>query len=96
MIYAINIVTVTKSTDLYDAVAVNKFPILVTCDSRDELYDILKEEQIKIFCQNTIKTKNLYDHSKFYIREFDVEADTTPESFIEDVSKYIQLNYGRD
>ena len=94
MIYAINIVTVTKSTDIYDAVAVNKFPILIACNSRDELYGILGGDQVKNFCQQMIKTQNLYDHSKFYIRELDDENDNTPESFIEDVSKYILLNYG--
>ena len=93
MIYTINIVTVTKSTDLYDAVAVNKFPMLIQCDP-DEFESILQQDSMVEFCKANIKSKNLYDHAKFYVRMIDDENDSTPEENILDVNKYIKINYG--
>lgn len=92
MIYALNIVTVTKSTDIYDAVAVNKYPLIIVCE-QNELDTFLKSEEMVTFCKSYIKSKNLYDHSKFYIRAIDDEHDTAVESIIKNVSDFIEINY---
>ena len=92
MIYTINIVTITKSTDLYDAVALNKFPLLIVCGG-DEFEQFLSSNEMLEFCKQYIKTKNLYDHAKFYIRTIDNENDDTVDSIVKTVSDYIQINY---
>jgi hypothetical protein len=92
MIYALNIVTVTKSTDVYDAVAVNKYPLLITCE-KEEFEQFLKSERMVEFCKQYIKSKNLYDHSKFYVRAIDDEQDITVENIILNVSDYIEIKY---
>jgi hypothetical protein len=50
MIYTINIVTITKSTDLYDAVALNKFPLLIVCEG-DEFEQFLSSNEMLEFCK---------------------------------------------
>ena len=50
MIYTINIVTITKSTDLYDAVALNKFPLLIVCGD-DEFEQFLSSNEMLEFCK---------------------------------------------
>jgi hypothetical protein len=66
--YAINLVTSTKSTDIYDKVAVNKFPIIVRCKTESELKDILNTEQSNEFVKNMIRTQKLFDESQWRIR----------------------------
>ena len=39
MIFAVNLTVDTKTTDLYDKVAVNKFPVIVRCNNEDELWE---------------------------------------------------------
>ena len=42
--YAVNLVVDTKNTDIYDKVALNKFPIIIKCKTESELKDILSQE----------------------------------------------------
>ena len=66
--YAINLVTSTKNTDLYDKVAVNKFPIIVRCKSEAELKDMLNSEQSNGFVKQMLRTQKLFDESLWCIR----------------------------
>ena len=36
-VYAVNLTVDTKTTDIYDKVAVNKFPVIVLCKDEQEL-----------------------------------------------------------
>lgn len=66
--YAINLVTSTKSTDIYDKVAVNKFPIIVRCKTESELKDILNTEQSNEFVRSMLRTQKLFDEALWCIR----------------------------
>lgn len=66
--YAINLTTCTKTTDLYDKVAVNKFPIIVRCKTESELKDILASEDTNGFVKNMLRTQKLYNDSEWCIR----------------------------
>ena len=44
MIFAVNLTVDTKTTDLYDKVAINKYPIIVICNDEKELYEKLSSE----------------------------------------------------
>ena len=93
MIYTLNIVTVTKSTDLYDAVAVNKYPLVMMCES-EEFETFLKSEQMQVFCKQCIKSKNLYDHAKFYIRVIDDNTENAQiQNLMLNVRDYIEIKY---
>ena len=54
--YAINLVTDTKHTDIYDKVALNKFPIIVRCKTESELKDMLISAGTVGFVKNMIRT----------------------------------------
>ena len=43
MIFAVNLTVDTKTTDLYDKVAVNKYPVIVICNDDKELWDKLSD-----------------------------------------------------
>lgn len=66
-LYAINLTVDTKSTDLYDQVAVNKYPVIVFCKDEKELWEKLKET--KDWVRSNIRTKHLFDTAYFHIRE---------------------------
>ena len=66
--YAINLVTSTKTTDIYDKVAVNKFPIIVRCKTESELKDMLNSEQSNNFVKNMLRTQNLFNEAQWCIR----------------------------
>lgn len=66
--YAINLVTDTKTTDIYDKVALNKFPIIVRCKTESELKDILSSEETNEFVRRNIRTKTIFDASVWMIR----------------------------
>ena len=69
--YAINLCTDTKNTDRYDKVAVNKFPMLIKCNTFDDLKEILQNEETSQFIKDNLKQKHLYETAVFYIREID-------------------------
>lgn len=66
--YAINLVVDTKHTDIYDKVALNKFPIIIQCKTESELKDILMNEETQYFIKTHIKTKRVFDSSQWQIR----------------------------
>lgn len=68
-IYAINLTVDTKTTDLYDQVAINKFPIIVICKDEHELWDKLSLEETALWIKQNVRTQRLFDSAYFYIRE---------------------------
>lgn len=67
--YVVNICVDTKSTDIYDKVAINKFPIIISCvDS--QLENVLGNNDFKNYIQTNI-SKKLFDTAQFYIRIID-------------------------
>ena len=68
MIYAVNLTVDTKTTDLYDKVAVNKFPVIVICNNEDELWEKLSAETTEKWIKSNIRTKHLFDTAYFHIR----------------------------
>lgn len=66
--YAINLVVDTKATDIYDKVALNKFPIIVQCENEASLKDILSNENTLEFVKTLIKSKRVYDSAEWKIR----------------------------
>ena len=71
MIYAVNLTVDTKTTDLYDKVAVNKFPAIVICNNEDELWEKLSTETTGKWIKSNIRTKHLFDTAYFHIRAID-------------------------
>ena len=68
-IYAINLTVDTKTTDLYDQVAINKYPIIVLCKDEQELWSKLSTEDTKTWIRQNVRTKRLFDSAYFHIRE---------------------------
>lgn len=66
--YAINLVVDTKTTDIYDKVALNKFPIIVQCENEASLKNILSNENTLEFVKTLIKSKRVYDSAEWKIR----------------------------
>lgn len=68
MIYAVNLTVDTKTTDLYDKVAVNKYPVIVICDNEQELWEKLSNETTCKWIKENIRTKRLFETAYFHIR----------------------------
>jgi hypothetical protein len=68
-VYAVNLTVDTKTTDIYDKVAVNKFPVIVLCKDEQELWEKLNCQETKDWVRSNIRTKHLYDTAFFHIRE---------------------------
>lgn len=68
-IYAVNITVDTKTTDLYDQVAINKYPIVVICNNEQELWDKLSSRDTINWIRSNIRTKRLFDSAYYHIRE---------------------------
>lgn len=73
-IYAVNLTVDTKTTDLYDQVAVNKYPIIVLCKDDKELWDKLACQDTVNWIKSNIRTQRLFDTAYFHIREIDNES----------------------
>lgn len=69
--YAINLTVDTKTTDLYDQVAVNKFPIIVLCNNEQELWDKLSNADTKNWIRQNVRNQHLFNTAYFHIREID-------------------------
>lgn len=67
--YAVNLTVDTKTTDLYDQVAVNKYPIIVLCKDDKELWDKLTSQDTANWIRANIRNQKLFDSAYFYIRE---------------------------
>ena len=68
-IYAINLTVDTKTTDIYDKVAVNKYPCIVICKNEKELWEKLTTQQTKDWVRDNIRLKRIYESAFFHIRE---------------------------
>ena len=68
MIFAINLTVDTKTTDLYDQVAVNKYPIIVICNDEKELWEKLSSGSTIAWVRKNVRTNKLFDSAYFYIR----------------------------
>ena len=68
-IYAVNLTVDTKTTDLYDKVAINKFPIIFICNNEEELWNKLSTEDTSNWVKQNVKTKRLFDTAYYHIRE---------------------------
>jgi hypothetical protein len=66
--YAINLVVNTKNTDIYDKVALNKFPIIVQCKTESELKSLLSNNDSIEFIKQLIKSKRVYESAEWKIR----------------------------
>lgn len=65
-IYAINVCVDTKTTDIYDKVAVNNFPLLITCENEDKLKLRLNQEDVKLYISKLI-SHSLYQNAQYCI-----------------------------
>ena len=68
-IYAVNLTVDTKTTDLYDQVAVNKYPIIVLCADDKELWTKLASQDTTNWIRANIRNQRLFDSAYFHIRE---------------------------
>ena len=68
-IYAVNLTVDTKTTDIYDQVAVNKYPVIVLCKDEKELWDKLSHIDTINWIRQNVRTKRLFDTVYFHIRE---------------------------
>ena len=66
--YVVNLVVDTKNTDIYDKVALNKFPIIIKCKTEAELKDILTQEMAQKFIQDHIKSQRVFDSAEWFVR----------------------------
>ena len=66
--YVVNLVVDTKNTDIYDKVALNKFPIIIKCKTEAELKDILTQDIAQQFLQNNIKSQRVFDTAEWFVR----------------------------
>ena len=66
--YVINLVVDTKNTDIYDKVALNKFPIVIKCKTEAELKEILNQELAQKFIQDHIKSQRVLDSAEWFVR----------------------------
>jgi hypothetical protein len=66
--YVVNLVVDTKNTDIYDKVALNKFPIIIKCKTESELKDILSQELAQKFIQDHIKSQRVFDSAEWFVR----------------------------
>ena len=67
--YAVNLTVDTKTTDLYDQVAINKYPIIVLCKDEQALWEKLSNQDTSNWIRTNVKTQRLFDSAYFHIRE---------------------------
>lgn len=76
--FAINIVTNTRAGDAFDAVAVNKFPVIYTADSAEDLFE---NSEFTDWVHGLLKASSLFEKSKAYVRSIDENDEITEEVF---------------
>lgn len=69
--YAINLTVDTKTTDIYDQVAVNKYPVIVICNNEEELWEKLSCHDTINWVRDNIRIQRIFDSAYFHIREID-------------------------
>lgn len=68
MLYSANICTVTKPNDMFEMVAVNRYPIFVECADDNDFYEMMKKDDINSFVSDNLKTLFLFNNAKMYVR----------------------------
>lgn len=68
MIFAVNLTVDTKTTDLYDKVAVNKYPVIVICNDDKELWNKLSDNTSILWVKENIRNSKLFESAYFHIR----------------------------
>ena len=76
--FAINIVTNTRAGDAFDAVAVNKFPVIYTADSAEDLFE---NSEFTDWVHGLLKASSLFEKSKAYVRSIDENDEISEEVF---------------
>lgn len=89
--YVINLVVDAKNADVYDRVALNKYPIVAFCRSEAELKEGLSSQNTKEFIQSLIKSKRVYDSASWMIR--DIYPDNRIQELVWNVSDLIHIDY---
>lgn len=74
MEYTINLVVDTKVTDIYDKVALNKFPIVIFCDNEGELKEMLSSDDVQNYVKQYIKSPKIFNSAQWYIRSINYEG----------------------
>lgn len=67
-IYTINLAVDTKDTDMYDKVSLNEFPIIVFCNTENELKEYLSSDDTIHYIKNIIKSQKVLETSQWRIR----------------------------
>ena len=93
MIFAINLTVDTKTTDIYDKVAVNKFPVIVTCNDINDLRNKLSSTTTNEWIRSLIKTERLYNTAYFHIRGFGKNGLSDIVEIIWKVSDITKISY---
>lgn len=89
-IYVINVCTDTKSTDRYDKVAVNPYPVIVIGDERDMMEKLISDET-KSFVKDLLRTQQLYDGGVFRIRH--IHKDYSVDEFELSIPNTCKIEY---
>lgn len=92
--YAINLVVDTKNTDIYDKVALNKFPIIVRCKTEAELKDMLASESTKEFIKEHIKSKKVFDSAMWNIRS--IYPDGAVRELVWEIDELISIGFSQN
>lgn len=66
--YAINLIVDTKNKEVYDKVALNKFPIIIQCKTEAELKDILSSKTTIEYVNKMIKAVKVLETAEWMIR----------------------------
>lgn len=83
-IYAVNICVDTKTTDVYDKVAINKHPIIIIGDET-KLMELLNKDELKDFIKSQI-SKYLYSTAIYCIRKIQKNDITNLEYKVSDIT----------
>ena len=92
--YTINLVVDTKNTDIYDKVALNKFPIIVRCKTEAELKDMLASESTKEFIKEHIKSKKVFDSAMWNIRS--IYPDGAVRELVWEIDELISIGFSQN
>lgn len=89
--YVANLVVDAKNADVFDRVALNKYPIVIFCKSEASLKEQLSNENTKDFIQTLIKSKRLYDSASWMIR--DIYPNNTTQELVWSVKELVNIDY---
>lgn len=85
MIVLCNILTKTKNHDVYDEVAINKFPIIIIDDCEDITKycdDFGNNEFMLKMVKKHVKNETTFDNAKIYLRFFDETNEVIEDKII--------------